>query len=159
MEQPDIDGADESVPDPPYVLVVEDDPDDLALIMRSLRLAGVAAGVVHAFDGEDALHLLGLCDCHRGAALPDVVFLDMKLPKVDGLEVLRRIRRNRATEGLSVVVLTSLDDPDNHLSAVLLSASTYLVKPMDYEDFITQVSGLARRLLAHKVWPPVSEGN
>ena len=117
----------------PGVLLVEDDPSDLDLAVRAIREEHARVALRIARDGEEALKQL--FDQPLEAELPKVVFLDLKLPKVDGLEVLRQIRSREATRCLPVVILTSSDYDEDIESAYRLGANSYIVKPVEFEKF------------------------
>ena len=124
-----------------YVLLVEDNPDDADLTLRSLRKAGLDKEVVHVKDGEEALdHLFQSGADQR--ALPSVVLLDLKLPKVDGIDVLRRIRAEARTRCLPVVILTSSTEDVDLLRAYGAGANSYVRKRIDLREF----EGIARHL-------------
>jgi two-component system response regulator len=118
------------------VLLVEDDPDDEALAVRSLRRAAVPLEIVVARDGQEALDLL--LDAER--PLPHLVLLDLKLPRVNGLEVLRRLRNDARATALPVVLMTSSDEEADMVEAYRNHASSYVQKPVDYEDYILIMS-------------------
>jgi len=113
------------------ILLVEDNPDDEALTKRALKTNNIQNEVVVARDGAAALEYL-LAD---GEELPAVVLLDLKLPKVDGLEVLREIKSDPRLRELPVVVLTSSREHADLLRAYELGANAYVVKPVDFEQF------------------------
>lgn len=116
------------------MLVVEDDADHEALTLRALRKTNVTGEVLVARDGREALSLL-----HGGrveAPPVGVVLLDLQLPEMDGLEVLRRIRGDRRTAFLPVVVLTSSDEEHDILESYRLGANSYVQKPVEYAQFI-----------------------
>jgi two-component system response regulator len=116
------------------ILIVEDDDNDLTLIQRALKKARVSNTVHVARDGVEALDLL-LDGAATLAALPMVVLLDVKLPRVDGLEVLQRIRGDARTETLPVVMLTSSDEQEDVLRAYELGVNSYVRKPIDFVQF------------------------
>jgi two-component system response regulator len=116
------------------ILVVEDDADDLALIQRALRKARMNNTTVVARDGAEALQLL-LDGPVRMEPLPLVVFLDIKLPRVDGLEVLARIRSDIRTKTLPVVILTSSDEQEDLLRSYDLGANSFVRKPIEFALF------------------------
>jgi two-component system response regulator len=129
----------------PYVLLVEDNADDVTLVLRVFNRAGVIGDheVVVARDGAQAVDfLLG-----PGAAahpLPRVVFLDLKMPRVDGLEVLRRVRADPRTRRVPVVVLTSSDEERDLRASYDLGANSYVRKPEDATRFFEALSALGR---------------
>jgi two-component system response regulator len=129
------------------VLLVEDNPDDEALTLRALKKSKVPLSVVVARDGVEALDALGIHGQGGGCALPDLVLLDIKVPKISGLEVLRVIRQTPVTEQLPVVMLTSSDEPSDVISATRLRVSHYIRKPVDYDEFMQQIAAVLEELL------------
>ena len=124
------------------ILLVEDNPDDEALTLRSLNKSKVVNEVIVARDGAEALdYLLGTdyTATARLDRLPEVVLLDLKLPKIDGLEVLRRLRTSERTKYLPVVVLTSSDEEPDLLESYKLGANSYIRKPVDFASFAEAV--------------------
>ena len=117
------------------ILFVEDDPNDADLTMRSLRKAGLTARVRHFPDGDEALDWLLPEEGGAPPPLPAVVILDWKLPRVSGLEVLRRIRSSERTRRLPVVVLTSSREERDVAAAYDNGANSYVAKPIDPEEF------------------------
>lgn len=118
------------------IFLVEDDPDHEALAIRALRKANIANDIRIARDGEEALNLLFGSDGRTPASpLPQVVLLDLKLPKVDGLEVLRRIRENERTQMLPVVILTSSDEESDIMRSYRFGANSYVRKPVNFHEF------------------------
>ncbi len=126
------------------ILLVEDNPNDVELTLRALKEHRLANHVRVARDGAEALDiLLGEGGVEEGALPPRLVLLDLKLPKVSGLEVLERIRNDPRTRRLPVVILTSSrEDPDVQ-AAYDLGANSYVVKPVDFEDFTAAVRELS----------------
>jgi two-component system response regulator len=119
------------------VLLVEDNPNDEALALRALGKVGLGDMLVVVRDGAEALdYLLGSGDPgQRLCPLPRVVLLDLKLPKVDGLEVLRRLRAAERTRTLPVVVFTSSDEDRDQRESYRLLANSYVRKPVQFEEF------------------------
>ncbi len=124
------------------VLLVEDSADDEALMLRSMKKVNVANDVIVARDGVEALDQLhGRGEyAERGPLRPAVVLLDLKLPKVDGLEVLQAIRETPSTRRLPVVVLTSSDEQEDMVRSYDLAANSYVRKPIEFGEF-TEVAG------------------
>lgn len=121
------------------ILLVEDNPDDEALTLRAFRKNNILNRVEVARDGIEALdYLLG--DAKR--PLPQVVLLDLKLPKLDGLEVLKRIRESERTRLVPVVILTSSREEMDVLSGYRLGANSYIRKPVDFDHFCAAVREL-----------------
>lgn len=137
------------------ILVVEDNPDDQVLTVRALKSASESSPVVVLEDGQEALNFLfGKRDGHPCKNLDSlgVVLLDVKLPKVSGLEVLKSIRSSPLTNWLPVVMVTSSDEPADLLEAYRLGANSYITKPINYREFTEQMKLLARYwLVVNKV--------
>jgi len=119
------------------ILLVEDNPDDETLILRALRRGGIANEIQVVRDGEEALNVL-LSD----APLPAVVLLDIKLPKIDGLEVLRRLRASDRTRLLPIVILTSSSEERDIIDSYNLGANSYVRKPVEFAKFTEAVTQL-----------------
>jgi len=127
------------------ILLVEDNPDDVALTERALKKNNIINTVVVAHDGQEALDFLTGTGAFEGAAtdeLPEVVLLDLKLPKVNGLEVLRAIRSDERTHRLPVVILTSSVEERDIVSSYDLGANSYIRKPVDFDQFVEAVREL-----------------
>ncbi len=126
------------------ILMVEDDPDDEALILRALKKFNVSNEITVVRDGAEAVDYLFKTGPYadREGGDPAVVLLDLKLPKIDGLEVLRRIRENQRTRNQPVVVLTSSDEQDDMIRSYDLGANSYVRKPVVFEKFSEAVSNL-----------------
>lgn len=126
--------------EPKTILLVEDNADDEQLTLRAMRQSEVPNIIRVARDGAEALdHLFGAA---AGTRLPDLVLLDLKLPKVSGLEVLQRLRSEERTRGLPVVVLTSSDEEKDIVESYNLGANSYIRKPVDFDEFIDAVRQL-----------------
>jgi two-component system response regulator len=123
------------------ILLVEDNPDDEALTLRALRKNNIPNDVTVARDGAEALDILFPGD-GAGGMLPGLILLDLKLPKVDGLEVLRRLRADPRTEIVPVVVLTSSKEQEDVLDSYHSGANGYVRKPVNFADFSEAVSTL-----------------
>jgi len=135
------------------ILLVEDNPDDEALTLRALKRNNILNEVFVARDGVEALDYLE--DCEPGR-LPEVVLLDLKLPRIDGLEVLRRIRGNDKTRRLAVVILTSSNEERDIIAGYDLGANSYIRKPVDFEQFMEAVRQLGVYWLVLNVSPPAT---
>ena len=139
------------------ILLVEDNPDDEALTLRALRKANVGNDVNVVRDGVEALDFLfgaGRFAERDTAVMPQVVLLDLKLPKVDGLEVLRRIRADERTKLLPVVILTSSDEEQDRIAGYALGANSYVRKPVDFAQFAEAVRQLGLYWLVLNQPPP-----
>jgi two-component system, response regulator len=132
------------------ILLVEDNPDDVALTLRAFRRNHILNRVVVARDGVEALEYLHAPD----AAPPAVMLLDLKLPRADGLEVLRRIRSDERTRLLRVVVLTSSLEEQDLVQSYSLGANSYIRKPVDFDNFLTAVGQLGMYWLLLNEAPP-----
>ena len=142
------------------ILLVEDDPNDVELTLSVFERNNLANRVQVVRDGQEALDYL-FCRgeyTNRGNGSPKVVLLDLKLPKVDGLEVLRAIRADPALRAQPVVVLISSREEPDIVESYALGINSYLVKPVDFEDFVatTSMLGLYWGLLNEP--PPPAEG-
>jgi two-component system response regulator len=121
------------------ILLVEDNPRDEALTLRALKRSNVANDVVVVRDGVEALDYLFGTGTHAGrdtTVMPQVVLLDLKLPKVDGLEVLRTIRTDERAKRLPIVVFTSSSEEEDMIKSYDLGANSYVRKPVDFEQFM-----------------------
>ncbi|MBI2765800.1 MAG: response regulator [Chloroflexi bacterium] len=127
------------------ILLVEDNPDDEALTLRALAKNRITNEVVVAHDGLEALDYLFGAGEHEGrdtSVLPQVTLLDLKLPKIDGLEVLRRIRADDRTRLLPVVILTSSKEEQDLVAGYSLGVNSYVRKPVDFVEFTEAVRQL-----------------
>lgn len=125
------------------ILLVEDSPRDAEMTLRSLRKRNLANHVVHVKDGEEALDWLYGRGAHAGrdaTQQPKVVLLDLKLPKVDGIEVLRAIRADPRTKLQPVVVMTSSHEQRDVIDTYKLGVNSYVVKPVDFDSFSAAVA-------------------
>ncbi len=121
------------------ILLVEDNDDDVALTLRAFKKSGVGNEIVVARDGAEALDYLFARGAYAGCdptALPEVVLLDLKLPKVDGLEVLQQIRSEARTRTLPVVVLTSSNEQRDIVASYDRGANSFVRKPVDFSQFL-----------------------
>jgi two-component system response regulator len=119
------------------ILLVEDNPDDEVLTLRALKKHRITNRIVVARDGQEALdHLFGGTETTGAPLLPTLILLDLKLPKIDGLEVLRRVRTDPRTKILPVVILTSSKEEQDLLKGYSLGANSYVRKPVNFDDFV-----------------------
>jgi two-component system, response regulator len=129
----------------PVILLVEDNRDDEALTLRALKKNNITNEVVVARDGVAALDFLMGTGSHAGrdlSVMPHVILLDLKLPRVDGLEVLRRVRAHERTRLLPIVILTSSNEEQDRINGYGLGANSYVRKPVDFTQFIEAVRQL-----------------
>ncbi len=146
----------EALVNPGKILLVEDNPDDVALTMRALKSHNITNDVVVAQDGVQALDYLFGADGGSGPEeSPAVVLLDLKLPKVNGLEVLRRIRSDERTRLLPVVILTSSDEERDVIDGYSLGANSYVRKPVDFVEFTQAAKQLGLYWLLMNRAPPI----
>lgn len=139
------------------IMLVEDNPDDEALTIRALKKNNIANELIVAHDGVEALDFLfctGAYASRDPRDLPQVILLDLKLPKVDGLEVLRRIRADERTRLLPVVILTSSKEEQDLLTSYSLGANSYVRKPVDFNQFADAVRQLGLYWLVLNEAPP-----
>ena len=135
------------------ILLVEDDPDHEALAIRALRKANVANEILVARDGAEAIdYMNGIVSGEK--QVPQLVLLDLKLPKVEGLEVLRYIRASDRTALLPVVVLTSSDEERDIISSYRLGVNSYIRKPVNFTDFTEATRQLGMYWLLLNQCPP-----
>jgi len=139
--------------EPKTILLVEDNADDEQLTLRAMRQSDVPNIIRVARDGAEALDFLFGPTAQR---LPDLVLLDLKLPKVSGLEVLERIRREEKTRTLPIVVLTSSDEEKDIVESYNLGANSYIRKPVDFDEFIDAVRQLGLYWLSMNRTKPTS---
>jgi two-component system response regulator len=139
------------------ILLVEDNPDDEELTLRALRKNNIMTTVDVAHDGAEALDYLFCQGAHKArdpSQKPAIVMLDLKLPKIDGLEVLRRIRADERTRLMPVVILTSSKEEQDLLKSYSLGANSYIRKPVDFNQFVTTVGHLGLYWLVLNEAPP-----
>lgn len=139
------------------ILLVEDNPDDQALTLRALKKNNICNTVILANDGVEAMDYLFATGAHAGrdaSDVPCVVLLDLKLPKVDGLEVLKRIRADSRTHCVPVVILTSSKEDQDLVTGYSLGANSYVRKPVDFLHFVEAVQQLGLYWLVLNERPP-----
>jgi two-component system, response regulator len=139
------------------ILLVEDNSDDEALTLRALKKNNINNEIVVAHDGVEALDYLLGTGAHAQRDLrvmPQVVLLDLKLPRIDGLEVLRRVRTTERTRLLPVVILTSSNEDQDRINSYGLGANSYVRKPVDFAQFIEAIRQLGLYWLILNVPPP-----
>jgi two-component system response regulator len=139
------------------IMLVEDNPDDEALTVRALRKNKIVNEVVISRDGVEALEYLFGEGAHAGRDckdMPQVVLLDLKLPKLDGLGVLRRLRADDRTRLLPVVILTSSNEEQDRIQGYGLGANSYVRKPVDFDQFVAAAAQLGLYWLVLNEAPP-----
>jgi CheY-like chemotaxis protein len=142
---------------PPQILLVEDNPNDAELTIHALKSCALADDLVHVRDGQEALDFIFGTGAHEGRDVlrqPRVVMLDLKLPKLDGIEVLRHIRSDERTKLLPVAVFTSSREEIDVCAMYRLGANSFVVKPVDFESFSQAVSSLGHYWLRWNEPPP-----
>jgi two-component system, response regulator len=140
-----------------FILLVEDNPDDEALTLRALKQNHIDSGVVVTRDGAEALDYLFGKGKYTGRdlnAMPALILLDLKLPKVDGLEVLKQLRTNPLTALLPVAILTSSSEEHDLIAGYKLGLNSYILKPVDFDQFTEAVRNLGIYWLALNETPP-----
>jgi two-component system response regulator len=143
------------------ILLVEDNADDEMLTLRALKKNNISNEVVVARDGVEALDYLFATGAHTGrdvSVLPQVVLLDLKLPKLDGLEVLRRVRADHRTKLLPIVILTSSNEEMDRINGYGLGANSYVRKPVDFNQFSEAARQLGLYWLVLNEPPPARRG-
>lgn len=127
------------------ILLVEDNPDDAGLVIRALKKHNLANHLIHLSDGAQALDFIfckGEFAERQIDDRPKVIFLDLKMPKVDGLQVLQAIREDKRTESIPVVIMTSSHEERDIVEGYRLGVNSYIVKPVDFDNFSKSVTEL-----------------
>jgi two-component system response regulator len=127
------------------VLLVEDNIHDAEMTIRALRKVNLANNLVHVKDGEEALEFIfakGKFSDRQPADLPKVILLDIKMPKVDGIEVLKQLKARESSKAIPVVIMTSSKEEEDIINSYELGVNSYVVKPVDFEGFARAVSQL-----------------
>lgn len=139
------------------ILLVEDNEDDIDLTLHALKMSNITQEVVVTRDGVEALDYLWGTGAHAGrdtTQMPQVILLDLKLPKIDGLEVLRRVRSDERTKLLPVVILTSSREQQDMVESYSLGANSYVRKPVDFDQFVEAARQLGLYWLSLNETPP-----
>ncbi|MBF0105661.1 MAG: response regulator [Deltaproteobacteria bacterium] len=140
-----------------FILLVEDNPNDVELTRRALKGQGIHEEIVHVADGVEALDFLFGEGMHRGRDTghkPVVVLLDLKMPKIDGLQVLKRIRAHPLTDMLPVVILTTSNEERDLMDSYRFGANSYVRKPINYEEFSEVIGQIGKYWLLINEFPP-----
>jgi len=142
------------------ILLVEDNPDDAALALRALRTANLTNQIQVVRDGAEALDFIfceGVHSQRNAEDAPKVILLDLKLPKVDGLDVLRRLKSDPRTKSIPTVILTSSKEQNDVVESYNLGVNSYIVKPVNFETFVTAVQQLGMYWLLLNQPPKLEE--
>jgi len=129
-------------PDPVEILLVEDNPQDAEMTIRALKKHNLANRIHHVIDGAEALNFLfatGSYGDRKVEDRPKVILLDLKLPKVDGLEVLKKVKADERTRTIPVVVLTSSKEERDMVESYRLGTNSYIAKPVDFDQFVEAI--------------------
>ncbi len=127
------------------ILLVEDNPNDAEMTIRALKKHNLANSLVHVSDGEEALDFLfarGAYSARQMQNGPKMILLDLKLPKIDGLEVLKAVKEDSRTKLIPVVVLTSSTEEKDIIESYKLGVNSYIVKPVDFDKFVQAIKDL-----------------
>lgn len=127
------------------IVLCEDNADDAELTIRALSTEGLADSLIHLRDGEEALQYLfctGPFASRNAADLPRLIIIDLKMPKVDGLEVIRKLKSDKRTSMIPVVLLTSSKEEKDITESYMLGVNSYIVKPVEFESYIKAVSSM-----------------
>jgi len=141
------------------ILLVEDNPDDVTLTERALKKSHILNTLIVAKDGAEALDYVFGTGNYSGrdiSIMPEVILLDLKLPKIDGLEVLKRIRNDKRTNILPVVILTSSKEENDLITGYTLGANSYIRKPVNFNQFVEAIRQLGLYWLVLNEAPPVN---
>jgi two-component system, response regulator len=139
------------------ILLVDDSPSDVELTVHALKQGRLATSIAVAEDGEQALDYLFCRGIHQGRSpcdRPSVILLDLNLPKVDGLEILKALRADERTRAIPIVILTSSKETKDLVAGYRLGASAFVQKPMDFEEFRSAIKEIAAFWLVRNEPPP-----
>ncbi|HEX9454799.1 MAG TPA: response regulator [Candidatus Binatia bacterium] len=141
---------------PAEVLLVEDNDNDVELMKIGFKRAKFAVNLNHVANGEECMAYLRKEDNYAAAPTPDLVLLDLNMPRMDGREVLEEIARDERLKHLPIVILTTSDAPEDVLISYKLRCNSYIVKPVDFEQFSKVIHGIAEYWFTLVVLPPES---
>jgi len=135
------------------ILIAEDDAGHAALIQKNLRRAGITNQIIHFKDGEEALNFLfnGKDENHLVNGMSYLMLLDIRMPKVDGVEVLKRVKEDSKLKKMPVIMITTTDDPREVQHCHELGCSSYITKPIDYDNFVQAIRQLGLFLMVVEV--------
>ncbi|NHK32041.1 MAG: response regulator [Asgard group archaeon] len=142
------------------ILLAEDNPDDVLLTKRAFKKSNILNELIVVNDGKEALDFLycrGKYKDRDSKATPELILLDLKMPKIDGLEVLKNIRENNQTKHLPVVILTTSKEEKDMIDSYCLGANSYIVKPVDFNQFVEAVKQLGLYWLVLNQRPKMSK--
>ncbi|WP_353931923.1 response regulator [Okeanomitos corallinicola TIOX110] len=142
------------MPQTSTLLIVEDNPDDVELTLLAFSQTGLQENVVIARDGVEAIDYLFAEN--RSEPLPNLILLDLQLPRINGLEVLRQIRANARTRLLPIVILTTSDEESDRLKGYGLGCNSYIRKPVNYEQFLNVIQQMGMYWLVLNSPPPLT---
>lgn len=132
------------------IILAEDDEGHALLIKRNLKRSGIANEIVHLRNGEEVLNYF-LCKPGKNQHKHDyIILLDIKMPRIDGIEVLEKLKKNRKTRDIPIIMISTTDNPREIEKCQSLGCSSYIVKPIDYQHFIDTVNDLGYRLKIDK---------
>ena len=137
------------------ILLVDDSPDDVELTQRAFQRSHLRSRLITKRDGQEALdYLFGTDNGNQANPLPDVILLDLNMPRIHGLEVLQRIRSEGRTRAVPVVVLTTSDEQRDIIDSYQLGANSYIRKPVDINEFFVAIQSLEQYWTMRNVLPP-----
>lgn len=139
------------------ILLVEDNPDDVELTQRAFRRSCLGNHIISKRDGQEALdYLFGTDDGEPAGPLPNVILLDLNMPRINGLELLQRLRSEDRTRAVPVVILTTSDEQRDVIDSYQLGANSYIRKPVDTREFFEAIKSLEQYWTVRNVPPPAA---
>jgi CheY-like chemotaxis protein len=140
---------------PPYILLVEDSPDDIELTRRAFAKSRIANELVVVNDGEQACHFLFEGEAGNGRGYPRIILLDMHMPKLSGIEVLERIRADERTRLIPTIIMTASKEEEDALKSYRHGVNSFIRKPVDFEEFAEAVRQVGLYWLVLNEPPPI----